>query len=349
MFYICDYFLTELEAKMGEWGEKPYRARQLAQWIYKKGVFDWDKMTDLPESFREKLKTLPLKFGSLKLLEKKESNQRKAVKYLFELEDKNLVETVLLKVPSRKTLCISTQVGCPVGCQFCASGKGGVIRNLKVHEMVEQVVRVNQDLAPHDHIQNIVVMGMGEPFLNYANLMKALRIVSAPWGLQIGVRHITVSTSGILPGIQKFAQEPEPFKLSVSLHAAMDSKRTELIPINAKYPLKPLREVLKEFVGKKNKKLTFEYILLAGVNDTPEDAAALKNYIGDLPAKVNLIPYNPIESSPYSTPSIESQQAFSQMLKEYPIFVTLREEKGSDIDAACGQLRLRRAPASIIP
>jgi len=342
MLYVADCLLTDLEEKFKELGEKPYRARQVAQWVYKKREIDLNKMTDLPEPLRLKLQSISLTSSSLKLIEKKDSNGGKAIKYLFQCEDKNLIETVLLKVPSRKTLCISTQVGCPVDCQFCASGKDGVVRNLKTHEIVEQVLMVNRDLSADDCIQNIVVMGMGEPFLNYNNMMKALRILNAHWGFEIGARHITVSTSGIIPGIKKFTQEPEGFKLSVSLHAASDEKRTQIMPINKTYPLEPLKQALKEYCEIKNKVLTFEYILLAGLNDLPEDVIALKHFMHDLPSKVNLIPYNPIEGVPYKTPSINAQRAFYQSLMDNSIFSTLREEKGSDIEAACGQLRLRK-------
>ncbi len=347
MLYLCDLLQSELEEAFKELGEKPYRARQLVQWVYKKRETDLEKMTDLPEELREKLRALPIKTTSLKLVHKKDSGEHKATKYLFELEDKNLIETVLLKVPSRKTLCISTQVGCPIDCQFCASGKEGVIRNLHVHEIVEQVLAVNCDLYPDDQIQNIVVMGMGEPFLNYERMMKALRILNAHWGMQIGARHITVSTSGILPGIKRFAKEPESFQLAVSLHAAIDAKRTAIMPINEKYPLADLKESLKGYLNHKNKYITFEYILLAGVNDQPEDVLALTAFVQDLPAKINLIPYNPVEGAPFKTPSVESQRSFYQSLMDKNIFSTLRETKGSDIDAACGQLRLRKKPVSV--
>lgn len=347
MLYLCDHLLSELEDKFVELGEKKYRARQVVQWVYKKRETDLEKMTDLPEALREKLKSLPSKPSSLKLLEKKDSGEQKATKYLFECEDKNLIETVLLKVPSRKTLCISTQVGCPVDCQFCASGKDGVVRNLEVHEIVEQVLLVNQDLGPEDQIQNIVVMGMGEPMLNYDRMIKALRIINAHWGIEIGARHITVSTSGIIPGIKRLAKEPESFQLAVSLHAAIDEKRTSIMPINRTYPLRALKESLREYLEYKNKHITFEYILLAGLNDLPEDVVALERFMRDLPSKINLIPYNAVEGAPFETPSIESQRSFYQSLMDRNIFSTLRETKGSDIDAACGQLRLRKQKGSI--
>ena len=347
MLYLCDLFQSELEEAFKGFGEKPYRARQLVQWVYKKREMDLEQMTDLPEPLRKKLQELPLKMASMKLVDKKDSGENKATKYLFELEDKNLIETVLLKVPSRKTLCISTQVGCPIDCRFCASGKDGVIRNLQVHEIVEQVLQVNRDLYPDDKIQNIVVMGMGEPFLNYERMMKALRILNADWGMQIGARHITVSTSGILPGIKRFAKEPESFQLAVSLHAAIDTKRSAIMPINEKYPLADLKASLKEYLNHKNKQITFEYILLAGVNDQPEDVTALREFVRDLPVKINLIPYNPVEGASFKTPSVESQRSFYQSLMDQAIFSTLRETKGSDIDAACGQLRLRKKPVSV--
>lgn len=349
MLKVCDLFLSELEEKFVALGEKKYRARQVAEWVYKKGVLNPEQMTNLPAELQQKLKELPVVCSSLKLIEKKESRAKKAIKYLFQLQDGNLVETVLLKVPSRKTLCISTQVGCPVDCQFCASGKDGVIRNLNTHEIVEQVLMVNRDLPEAERVQNIVVMGMGEPMLNYERMIKALRIVNAHWGIEIGARHITVSTSGIIPGIRRLAKEPESFRLCLSLHAAIDAKRTQIMPVNKTYPLKELREAIVEYLKAKNKMITFEYILLAGVNDTHEDALALREFVGGLPVKINLIPYNPVEGAPYRTPSEESQQSFYQSLMDNSIFSTLRKEKGSDIDAACGQLRLRRkkpAPAT---
>ncbi len=342
MLYVCDYLQSELEEQFKELGEKPYRARQLVQWVYKKRETDLAKMTDLPEPLREKLEGLSLKSSSLKMIIKKDSGENKATKYLFELKDKNMVESVLLKVPSRKTLCISTQVGCPVDCKFCASGKDGVVRNLDVHEIVEQVLMVNKDLGAQDQIQNIVVMGMGEPMLNYDRMIKALRIINAHWGMEIGARHITVSTSGIVPGIKRLADEPESFSLAISLHAAIDEKRTEIMPINKTYPLKDLKLALKEYFNKKNRNITFEYILLAGLNDKPEDARALEKYLSDLPSKINLIPYNPIEGANFKTPTVYAQRAFYQQLMDRSVFCTLRETKGSDIDAACGQLRLRK-------
>lgn len=346
MIFFCDYFLSELEEKFKKNGLEPYRARQVATWVYKKGEIDLNRMTDLSPALRQKLIALPLVPCSMRLIEKKQSEKEKATKYLFQLQDGKLIETVLLSALTRKTLCLSTQVGCPVGCQFCASGKEGVERNLDAHEIVEQVVRVNADLLPAARIQNIVVMGMGEPFLNYTHLMKALRILNAPWGPEIGARHITVSTAGIVPGIQKFAQEKEQFRLSISLHAATDEKRTRLMPINKTYPLPVLRKAVEEYVRNKERVLTFEYILLAGINDTREDAQALKKFIGDHPVKINLIPYNPTAGVLFKTPTPEAQQSFLTQLKDLNIHATLREEKGSDIDAACGQLRLRKLRSS---
>lgn len=343
--FLCDYFLSELEQKFKEKAVLPFRARQVANWVYKKGETRLDKMSDLSHEVRKQLGALPLVPSSLTLLQKKESHEKNSVKYLFQLSDGKRIETVLLSAISRKTLCLSTQVGCPLACQFCASGKEGVERNLAAHEIVEQALEVKRDLSGKERIQNIVVMGMGEPFLNYELVMKALRILNASWGLGIGARHITVSTAGIVPGILKFAKEKEQFRLSVSLHSALDEKRTQLMPINKTYPLRSLRDSIGQYLRRKERILTLEYILLDGFNDQPEDAQALKAFVGDMPLKINLIPYNPTPHSSFNRPSSHSQHAFIALLKEFNVKVTLRSEKGSDIDAACGQLRLRHTEA----
>ena len=350
----------ELEIRFTEWHQPMYRVTQLLEWLYARRVTSWDAMANLPKTLREKL----AKEFSLQTLElvRKQGSHGATQKHLWRLHDHALIESVLIPASSalygdasdRHTLCISTQVGCAYGCKFCASGLDGWKRDLTPNEIVEQVIAVERwdDQARDKNtnspkprasrlIDNIVVMGMGEPLANYDNLLKALRILNAPWGGGIGARKITISTSGLAPQIRKLAGEPEQFRLAVSLHGATDEVRNKIMPVNCKYPLKELVAACEAYQGRKGRMMTFEYILIAGVNDSFEQAKLLAALARKLFAKVNLIPYNKVEGLPWEQPSREVQGKFLAALKKQKIATTLRREKGHDIDAACGQLRLK--------
>ncbi len=366
--------LAELEAVLGSWGEPAYRARQLMDWLHVRFVDDWNQMSTLPRPLRERLRaaftcqtpTVVTVQGS------RDSTQ----KFLWRLPDGAFLESVLIPAsealygePSdRHTLCISTQVGCAYGCRFCASGLEGFRRNLRVEEIVGQVLAVERwcrpsasrsgdppQGAPEDSVDNpgnsrrrpvrvvdnVVVMGMGEPMANYPNLLSALRILNAPWGGRIGARRITVSTSGLVPQIRQFAAEPEQFRLAISLHAVSDELRDRLMPVNRKYPLRELLSACDYYVVRKGRMITLEYILIAGFNDSGLQARELARLARRLGAKVNLIPYNRVPDFAWETPAREIQERFLGLLIDGGALATLRTEKGRDIDAACGQLRLR--------
>jgi len=337
--------LEELKEKLDELGEPKYRAGQIADWLHKKRVTSFDEMTDLPQSLRAELaRQFSLdKIDIVRVLGSKDSTQ----KFLFRLPDGNLIESVLIPASpalygeksDRHTICISTQVGCAYGCKFCASGLEGFSRNLRANEIVDQIIAVER--ASGEKIDNIVFMGMGEPFANFENLTRAIRIINSPWGLGIGARHITVSTSGLAPQIRKLADEPTQVRLAVSLHGATDEVRDRIMPINRRYNIDMLLSACDYYISRKKQRLTFEYILIAGVNDSDEQAHLLAKHARRLSAKVNLIPYNTVEGLPWSRPSRNRQENFLSILRAAGIAGTLRREKGHDIEAACGQLRLQ--------
>ena len=337
--------LEELQEKLDELGEPKYRAGQIADWLHKKRVTSFDEMTDLPQSLRAELaRQFSLdKIDIVRVLGSKDSTQ----KFLFRLPDGNLIESVLIPASpalygeksDRRTICISTQVGCAYGCKFCASGLEGFSRNLRANEIVDEIIAVER--ASGEKIDNIVFMGMGEPFANFENLTRAIRIINSPWGLGIGARHITVSTSGLAPQIRKLADEPTQVRLAVSLHGATDEVRDRIMPINRRYNIDMLLSACDYYISRKKQRLTFEYILIAGVNDSDEQAHLLAKHARRLSAKVNLIPYNTVEGLPWSRPSRNRQENFLSILRAAGIAGTLRREKGHDIEAACGQLRLQ--------
>lgn len=352
----------ELEAQFKAWGEPAYRVAQLLEWLYTHRVTSWDAMTNIPKALRQKL----AEHYSLQTLEllRKQGSRDTTQKFLWRLADHSLVESVLIpanpalygEVSDRHTLCVSTQVGCAYGCKFCASGLEGWKRNLAIEEIVEQVLAVERwNLQAEPKIQsptpkvteasrfidNLVIMGMGEPLANYDNLLKALRILNAPWGGGIGARKITISTSGLAPQIRKLADEPLQFRLALSLHGATDETRNKIMPVNRKYPLRELTAACEFYQQKKGRMITFEYILIAGVNDGLDQIVPLAKLARKLNAKVNLIPYNKVEDLPWERPSEPAQEAFLAALEKQKVTATLRREKGHDIDAACGQLRLK--------
>ena len=356
----------ELAARFAEWRLPAYRLDQLLHWLYERRVTDWDAMSNLPQDLREKLRQ-HFTLQTLELVDKQGSRDT-TQKFLWRLADHSLIESVLIPAnpalygdsSDRHTLCVSTQVGCAYGCKFCASGLEGWKRNLEPHEIIEQVLAIERDHATHvthatdlTHstpprsafpdrlINNLVIMGMGEPLANYDNLIKALTILNAPWGGGIGARKITISTSGLVPQIRKLADEPLQFRLAISLHGATDEVRGKIMPVNKKYPLKELAAACDYYQKKKGRMITFEYILIAGVNDSLDQIEPLSKLALKLHAKVNLIPYNKVEDLEWERPSEPVQEQFLKALVALKVTATLRREKGHDIDAACGQLRLK--------
>jgi 23S rRNA (adenine2503-C2)-methyltransferase len=338
----------EIRAQFRLWQEPAYRVSQLLQWLYARRAAHWDEMTNLPKSLRQRLaEAYALSWPELA---RRQGARDTTQKFLWRLADGALIESVLIPAspslygePSdRHTLCVSTQVGCAYGCKFCASGLDGWKRNLGVEEIINQVLAVERTESGRARwINNLVIMGMGEPLANYDNLLKALRILNAPWGGQMGARKITVSTSGLAPQIRRLADEPQQFRLAVSLHGATDETRARIMPINKKYPLKELAAACAYYQEKKGRMITLEYILIAGVNDGLDQAAPLAKMALSLRAKVNLIPYNKVEGLPWVRPEEPAQEAFLAALERHKVRATLRREKGGEIDAACGQLRLK--------
>ena len=342
---IKSFQFEELQEMLGGLGEPSYRLGQIADWLYKRRVESFENMTDLPRDLRAQLAKL-FTFDRLEIARVLGSRDTTR-KFLFRLADGNLIESVLIPASpalygeesDRRTICISTQVGCAYGCKFCASGLEGFSRNLYPNEIVDQTIAVERESG--ERIDNIVFMGMGEPLANFDNVMRAIRIINASWGLGIGARRIAVSTSGLAPQIRKLADEPVQIRLAVSLHGATDEVRSQIMPINRRYNIETLLSACDYYVTHKKQRLTFEYILIADTNDSDEQAAALVKHARRLNAKVNLIPYNTVEDLPWSRPSRTRQEKFLSILRAQGIAVTLRREKGHDIEAACGQLRLQ--------
>jgi 23S rRNA (adenine2503-C2)-methyltransferase len=351
----------ELAARFSEWDQPVYRVDQLLQWLYPRRVKSWDAMSNLPKALRDHLSNA-YSLHALELVQKQGARDT-TQKFLWRLGDQSLIESVLIPAnpalygerSDRHTLCVSTQVGCAYGCRFCASGLEGWKRNLHVEEIIEQVLATErwhseqpQEMEQLDGtrpaervINNLVIMGMGEPLANYDNLLKALKILNAPWGGAIGARKITISTSGLAPQIRKLADEDLQFRLAISLHGATDEVRNKIMPVNRKYPLAELTSVCDYYQEQKGRMLTFEYILIAGVNDGLDQIKPLARLAHRLHAKVNLIPYNKVEDLPWERPTEDVQKRFLSALEREKVTATLRREKGHDIDAACGQLRLK--------
>jgi len=314
--------------------EKKYRGEQLFLWIHGRLVFNFSGMTDLPDYFREQLSKIAVITAS-SITEKHISQKDDVLKYLIRLRDNNFIESVIIRDSNRTTLCVSSQVGCALRCTFCATGKMGFIRNLSSGEIVEQVLLISKDI--NQPITNVVFMGMGEPFLNYDNVIKAIHIITDEKGLSIPPRRITVSTAGIIDGIKRYYEEEQKFKIAVSLNAPVQKKRLEIMPIAQHYPLDSLFHTLHNYRKKMKKKITFEYILIEGFNDTREDVRNLLQLTLQLPSKINVIPYNPVDTCK-SQPSGEKVIDFIARLKEKHNSVHLRKSMGDDISAACGQL-----------
>lgn len=332
---IKDYNLEELKEELEQIGEKKYRAEQIFKWLYIDKVKEFDEMTNLSLELRNKLKE-NYNMCNYKILRKQEASDG-TKKYLFDVLDGNAIETVLMQYHHGKTICVSSQIGCKMGCKFCASTGIQFVRNLTAGEIVEQIIAVEQDIG--DKISNVVFMGIGEPFDNYDNVMKAVRIINHQKGLNIGARHISISTSGLVPRIYDFANEELQCTLSISLHSSNNEKRSSMMPVNNRYPIEELMKACKDYIAKTNKRISFEYALAKDNNDNLDDAKELVHLLKGMLCHVNLIPINKIENGKYTKSTNENIIKFRDYLNEKGIVATIRRELGSDIDAACGQLR----------
>lgn len=326
---LIDYFINL--------GARKYHAEEMFRWLYEKKIEHLDQVTNIKKEFLEKLKE-DFSLEKIKIVSVERDDD--VNKYLFELKDKEHVEAVLMRHDYGNSICVSSQVGCNMGCKFCESGRRKKVRNLETYEMVEQVLQIEKDLE--ERISHVVVMGIGEPFDNYDNVMKFIEIINDGLGLQIGSRHITVSTCGIVPKIEQFSNFPYQVNLAISLHAPTDELRNELMPINKRYPLKELMTALKKYSEKTTRRITFEYILLKGKNDTEECAQNLASLIKGMNAYVNLIPYNETHNIDFLRSDAFQIMKFYDILKKNHINVTIRREFGSKISAACGQLRSKK-------
>ncbi|UCD95416.1 MAG: 23S rRNA (adenine(2503)-C(2))-methyltransferase RlmN [Candidatus Zixiibacteriota bacterium] len=332
---LFGYTLSDLEGLMLDLGQKSFKARQLFKWIYNAHERDFDRMTDLSMKLRRKLNENYAVSG-LNLKETARSVDG-TEKFLFELPDGKLMESVLIPDGNKRTVCISTQAGCPLGCVFCATGLIGFGRDLSVGEIIGQLLYV-REVYGEDGFQNIVLMGMGEPLLNYENTLSALEIISSEIGLSFSAKRVTVSTVGIVPRIYELADSGHKVNLAVSLHAATDEKRQRIIPVAKKYQLDELMKAAGYFAGQRRKRVTFEYIVFKGFNDSEEDAIALAKLIRGIPCKINILAYNPVDDLPYGRPSDDEIDRFGKYLYPRAPAVTVRKSRGLDIDAACGQL-----------
>jgi 23S rRNA (adenine2503-C2)-methyltransferase len=341
---IKSLYREELADRLSQRGEAAYRTDQILEWAYRKLATSFEEMTNLSAALRGSLAD-EFELSAVTALRTRRAGDT-TEKFLFELYDRSFIETVLIPATpglssrsDRLTACVSTQVGCAYRCGFCASGLQGLKRNLTPAEIVDQVVHAQRLCG--ERIDNIVVMGMGEPLANYDSLMRALKIVNAPWGLGIGARKITVSTVGLVARIKQLAEQPMQFRLAVSLHGATDEVRNKIMPVNKKHPLQELLAACRYYRDKTRRMMTFEYILIDSVNDTTEQARHLADIARSLRAKVNLIPYNEVEGLEWKRPSSKRCKTFQKILEERGVGATLRQEKGVDINAACGQLRLQ--------
>ncbi|CCX57923.1 ribosomal RNA large subunit methyltransferase N [Blautia hydrogenotrophica CAG:147] len=330
--------LEELRQALTGLGEKPFRAKQLYEWIHRKLAVSYDEMTNLSKHLREKLeKEYPLTV--LEAVDVQVSKQDGTCKYLFRLEDGNVIESVLMRYHHGNSVCISSQVGCRMGCKFCASTIGGLTRNLRSSEMLDQIYRIQR--LSQERVSNVVVMGTGEPLDNYENLLRFIELLTGEDGLHISQRNLTVSTCGLVPKIRQLADEKLQITLALSLHAPNDEKRKELMPIAYKYTMDEVLDACRYYFQKTGRRITFEYSLVRGVNDFEEDACQLARQIQDINCHVNLIPVNPVKERSFRQSTRQAVENFKIKLEKCGINVTIRREMGSDIDGACGQLRKR--------
>lgn len=343
MIGICSLTLEELKNWMAENGEKPFRAQQIFEWIYQKGALSFEEMTSLSKELRSKL-AVHFQFPLIKLLKVLESEDRETIKFLWELPDQKRVESVLILSGDRRTVCISCQVGCPARCAFCASGKEGLMRNLAPGEIVEQVVHINHFLKQKgERVSHLVYMGMGEPMENYDSVVKSIQIFHEEKGLNLSQRRITVSTVGVVEGIQKLAKEELKVNLVLSLHAPNQHIRKKIIPYARKYPLEEVLMAMDGYARETKRDITYEYTLLSKINDQPAHAKELASLLRGKQCTVNLIPYNPVGGLNLQRPEKETIETFKSILEKEGINTTWRYTKGKDIAAACGQLALQKS------
>ena len=331
---IFNYKLRDLKQFFLNKKEKEYKAIQVYEWLYKKRVFDFEKMTNIKKDL---IKILKMNFLVNFITIEKKQIDKDARKYLFKLEDDNYIEAVLMYHNYGVSVCVSSQVGCNMGCRFCESGRLKKVRNLETYEMVEQILLIEQDIKKR--IDSVVIMGIGEPFDNYDNVMNFVKIINSDYGIAIGARHITISTCGIIPKIKMLMEEKLQINLAISLHAPNNIIRDAIMPINKVYNLDNLINTLKEYIAKTNRRVTIEYVTLKGVNDSNECALELANLLKGMNVYVNLIPYNETNNLGFAKSSKNTIKTFYDILKKNKINVTIRREFGSNIDAACGQLR----------
>jgi 23S rRNA (adenine2503-C2)-methyltransferase len=335
---ITDLSRAELAAWCFRQGEQPFRAEQVRRWIYGKRVNDFESMHDLPKSLRSALASSFRLFAAEIVRHNIASDLTE--KLVLRLADGNHIEAVLMREPARVTVCLSTQVGCAMGCVFCASGLLGVKRNLSTGEIIEQVLRLDRLLTPHERITNVVVMGIGEPLANLKALLPAMETLNEKGGLGLGARRITISTVGLPDKIRELAQCGKPFNLAVSLHAPDDELRNRLVPVNAKTGMQAILDAADDYFRETGRRVTFEYVLLGGVNDSADQARRLARLLEGRGAHVNLIPMNAVNELEFASPSATRINTFIETLTSAGIAATVRKRKGADIDAACGQLRL---------
>lgn len=342
MIDLKDFEYHELEKFLIELGEKKFRAAQIFKWLHL-GVTDYDEMTDISKNLREKLKEISY-VSTLEIEKKLVSKLDGTVKYLFRLPDGNCIESVVMRYHHGLTICISSQVGCRMGCRFCASTIGGLYRSLTAGEILNQIIFAQKDLG--ERISNIVLMGIGEPLDNYENVVKFLHNINHEKGLNIGLRHITLSTCGIVPKIYELADEDMPITLTISLHAHNDEMRSSIMPVNNKYKMDELLKACEYYKDKTGRRLSFEYSLISGVNDSKKDAEELAKKLRPLNAHVNLIPVNNVEEREYKKGTREEINSFLKHLNDCGVNATIRRELGADISASCGQLRKKTANIS---
>ena len=336
MTNIYNYKLTDLENYFESIGEKKFKARQIYDWLYIKKVNDFKLMTNIKKDLQDKLsKEFSNNFIKIKTVQKSDLTN----KYLFELIDGNYIEAVLMRHDYGNSVCVSSQVGCNMGCKFCESGRLKKVRDLEAYEIVQQIILIEEDI--NARIDSVVIMGIGEPFDNYDNIMNFIRIINNPFGINIGARHITVSTCGLIPKIKQFMNEELQVNLAISLHASNDEIRNRIMPVNKAYSINDLMSTLKEYIAKTNRRVTIEYVMLNSVNDSEYNAQELANLLRGMNVYVNLIPYNETSHIEFKKSSKDTIMKFYDTLKQKGINVTIRREFGGKIDAACGQLRAK--------
>jgi 23S rRNA (adenine2503-C2)-methyltransferase len=328
---------AELQQWLASSGKERYRAVQVLRWLYKVGVHSPDQMTNLSKKFRQELAGTSRISRLLCLRTQRAQDQTR--KFLFELEDGNRIESVLIPDDNRLTLCVSTQVGCALGCRFCLTGQKGWTRDLLVSEILNQILAVRETLRENEAITNIVLMGMGEPLANDENTLRAIELMKHPDAFKFSYRRITLSTVGLIPQLEKVSKGPVHFRLAISLNASDDDTRSQIMPVNRRYPLKKVLEACRRFPLRPRDRITFEYVLLEGINDSPRDAKRLVRLLRGIPSKVNLIPLNEAPGIPFKRPPEETVRRFQEIIMEGGLMAIVRASKGGEISAACGQLR----------